>query len=72
MSSPEEASRTVSDLQVSGSKPPENMALGNRLAKSTNLPRMIRSLMRGVTVGNDGRLAVGRMSTGTEVETTGG
>ena len=53
MSLPEGANCTVSDLRMSGFEAPENMALGNKLAKSINSPRIMRSLMRGGTGGKD-------------------
>ena len=43
-----EANWTVSDLDVSGSSVlPKNMALGCSMAKSTNSPEIIFSLIRG-------------------------
>ena len=44
-SSPVVASCTVSDLLVSGSKLPANMALGNKQENSMNSPRIIPSLI---------------------------
>ena len=52
-SSPTVASCTVSDLLVSGSELPANMALGSKHENSMNLPRIIRSLIQGGTGGND-------------------
>ena len=47
------ASYTVSDLLVSGSKPPANMALGNNEENSMNSPQIIQPLIRDGTRGND-------------------
>ena len=41
------------DLDVSAPVLPENMALGNSVARSTNSPEMIFSLIRGGTGGSD-------------------
>ena len=73
-SSPVVASCTVSDLLVSGSEPPANMALGNNEENSMNSPRIIRSLIRGGTGGNDDCM-VGdciRVGSGTDWTVVGG
>ena len=59
---------SVNDLLVSGSKPPVNMALGSKLEKSINSPRMMRSLMRGGTGGNDDWTTVGWIGVGTDAD----
>ena len=46
------------------------MGFGSKLAKSTNSPQMVWSLICGYT-GDDDRLEIGCISTGTEVDITG-
>ena len=44
---------TVRDLEVSGSLLPENMAFGNKVAKSISSPEAIFSFILGDTGGSD-------------------
>ena len=44
---------TVRNLEVSSSVLPENMAFGNKVAKSMNSPEIIFSLVLGGTGGSD-------------------
>ena len=44
---------TVRDLEVSGSVLPQNIAFGNKVAKSINSPEIIFSFVLGGTGGSD-------------------
>ena len=44
---------TVRDLEISGSALPDNMAFGNKVAKSINLAEIIFSFILGGTGGSD-------------------